>query len=127
VPFINPPGFVLENYDSIGKWQTVDPRSNGDPTLGAIDATAEVTFSMGNVKAIGTPRQLMEEITRTPLAKRIYAEKAVAFARGRLPNPNDACTVELVHMKLSVDGYNILDLLADLTQSESFRLRVREN
>jgi hypothetical protein len=127
VPFINPPGFVLENYDSIGKWQTVDPRSNGDTTLGAINATAEVTFSMDNVKAISTPRELMEEIAKTPLARRIYVEKAVAFARGRLPNPNDACTVELIDMKLSQDGYSMLDLLADLTQADSFRLRVRGN
>jgi hypothetical protein len=118
---------VLENYDSIGKWQTVDPRSNGDPTLGAIDATAEVTFSMGNVKTISTPRELMEEISRTPLARRIYAEKAVSFARGRLPNPNDACTVELIDMKLTQDGYGMLELLADLSQADSFRLRVRGN
>src|SRR4029077_18470809 len=30
---INPPGFALENYDGLGKWQTVDPRG------GAIDAS----------------------------------------------------------------------------------------
>jgi hypothetical protein len=38
---VNPPGFALENYDGIGKWQTVDPRG------GAIDAsitTAAVNF-----------------------------------------------------------------------------------
>jgi hypothetical protein len=126
-PYVNPPGFVLENYDAIGKWQTVDPRSGGDATLGAINPTATVTFSDDNVKTITSPLELMQEISQTPLARRIYAEKAVTFATGRLPNPSDACTVNLIDMKLSQDGYNILDLLADLTQSDSFRLRVREN
>jgi hypothetical protein len=69
----------------------------------------------------------MEEISKTPLARRLYAEKSVSFATGRLPNPNDACTVERIDMKLSQDGYGMLDLLADLTQADSFRLRVREN
>jgi hypothetical protein len=126
-PFINPPGFVLESYDAVGKWQTVDPRSAGDPTLGAINAKATVTFSANNVKEITNPRELMEEIGKTPMAKRIYSQKWVSFTTGRLPNPNDACTVELIDMKLSQGGYTILDLLADLTQTDSFRLRVREN
>jgi hypothetical protein len=126
-PYINPPGFALENYDAIGKWQTVDPRSGGDATLGAIDATTTVTFSETNVKTIMTPLELMQGISQTPLARRIYAEKAVSFATARAPNPQDACTVDLIDMRLSTDGYNILNLLADLTQSDSFRLRVREN
>jgi hypothetical protein len=126
-PFINPPGFVLENYDATGKWQTVDPRSADDPTLGAIDSTATVTFSADNVKEISSPRELMEEISKTPLAKRLYAQEWVSFTTGRQPNPNDTCTVDLIDMKLSQGGYTILDLLADLTQTDSFRLRVREN
>jgi hypothetical protein len=126
-PYINPPGFVLETYDAIGKWQTIDPRSGGDPTLGAIDATATVTFSEDNVKTISRPLELMQGIASTPLARRIYVTKAVSFTTGRLPNPNDACTVDLIDTKLSLGGYTILNLLADLTQADSFRLRVREN
>lgn len=127
VGIINPPGYVLENFDSVGKWQTVDPRSGGDAAAGAIDSTATVTFGPGNVKTISTVRELMEEISRSSLAKRVYAERAVSFATGRLPNPNDDCTVEAIDLKLSEDGYGILDLLADLTQADSFRLRVQEN
>jgi hypothetical protein len=127
MPFINPPGFVLEVYDSIGKLQTVDPRSAGDPVAGAINPTATVTFSSTHTKTIHGPRELMEEIAKTPKARRIYVEKSVSFATGRLPNPNDACTVDTIDAKLSQDGYTILNLFADLTQAESFRLRVREN
>jgi hypothetical protein len=121
MPFVNPPGFALENYDAIGAWQTTDRL--GDP----INSAATVTFSEDNVKDITTPRQLMEEIGKGPQAKRIYAEKWVSFAYGRAPNSNDACIVEDLNGKLAQDGYTVLNLLADLTQADSFRLRTRAN
>jgi len=126
-PFVNPPGFVLEKYDSIGKWQTVDPRSGGDADAGKIDGTATVTFSAGNVKKINTPRELMEEITKTPMAKRMYAEKAVAFATRRVANANDACTVNVLNTKLAEDGFPLLDVFTEMTQADSFRFRVKGN
>jgi hypothetical protein len=126
-PFVNPPGFVLETYDSIGRWQTVDPRSGGDADAGKIDATATVTFSTGNVKKISNPRELMEEITKTPMAKRMYAEKAVAFATRRVANANDACTVNVLNTKLAEDAFALLDVFTEMTQADSFRLRVKGN
>jgi hypothetical protein len=126
-PYINPPGFVLENYDSIGKWQTVDPRNGGDAVAGAINPTATVTFSMINQKSVKNARELMDEIVTTPMTKRIYAEKAVVFATGRLANANDTCTVDAINTKLSQDGYALIDLFSELTQADSFRLRVRGN
>jgi hypothetical protein len=120
---INPPGFALENYDGIGKWQTVDPRG------GAIDAsvtTATVEFGGGNSKQISSPSQLMQEIAQTPKAKQLYAQAWVSYAFGRAPNGNDRCLVDQLDAKLAQSGYSILNLLADLTQTDSFRLRVRE-
>jgi hypothetical protein len=55
----------------------------------------------------------------------MYAEKWVSFATGRQPNSNDACAVQDFDMKLSMEGYGVLDLLSDLTQVDSFRLRTR--
>jgi len=118
---INPPGFALENYDGIGKWQTVDPRG------GAIDAsvtTNTVNFGGGNTKPITTPLELMQEIARTPKGRQLYAQAWVSYAFGRAPNGNDKCVVDQLDAKLAEDGYSILDLLADLTQADSFRLRV---
>jgi hypothetical protein len=119
---INPPGFVLESFDGIGKWQTMDPRG------GAIDATvttATVNFGDGNTKQISSPLQLMQEIAHTPKARQLYAQAWVSYAFGRDPNTNDECVVDQLNTKLSQSGYTILNLLADLTQADSFRLRVR--
>jgi hypothetical protein len=120
---INPPGFALENYDGIGKWQTIDPRG------GAIDSTITtntVTFGDGKTKEISSPLQLMQEIAQTPKAKQLYAQAWVSYAFGRAPNANDRCLVDQLDTKLSQGGYSILNLLADLTQADSFRVRARE-
>jgi Protein of unknown function (DUF1592)/Protein of unknown function (DUF1588)/Protein of unknown function (DUF1585)/Protein of unknown function (DUF1595) len=118
-PFINPPGWVLENYDSIGKWQTIDPLG------GAIDATATVTFSPTNKQSVSSAKQMMDEIAKGEEARRIYAEKWVSFAYARPANSNDACVVGELDAKLANEGYTVLQLLADLTQADSFRLRVK--
>lgn len=118
-PFINPPGWVLENYDSIGKWQTIDPLG------GAIDATATVTFSPTNKQSVSSAKQMMDEIAKGEEARRIYAEKWVSFAYALPANSNDACVVGELDAKLANEGYTVLQLLADLTQADSFRLRVK--
>jgi hypothetical protein len=120
IPYVNPPGLVMENFDSIGKWQDTDPKG------GPIDTSnLQVTFSEDDVRTVATAADLMKGISETPKAKHMYAEKWVSFATGRQPNSNDACAVQDFDMKLSTEGYSVLDLLSDLTQVDSFRLRTR--
>jgi hypothetical protein len=120
-PYVNPPGFVMEHYDSIGKWQDTDPLG------GPINGTAEVSFTQTETKTISSPLQLMQEIGLGTITRHIYAEKWVSFTTGRLPNGNDRCIVDSLDAKLAMDGYTVLNLLADLTQADSFRLRVKGN
>jgi hypothetical protein len=116
---INPPGFVLENFDAIGKWQTVDQL--GDP----INPSGTVNFGNGNVQPIASVQQLMQQLAQVPAAQQTYAQSWVAFGYGRAPNQNDQCIADQVSAKLPQDGYRVLDVLADLTQADSFLSRVR--
>jgi hypothetical protein len=116
---INPPGYVLENFDAIGKWQTVDQLT------GPIDATANVNFGDGNVQKITSVQQLMQKLAQITKAQKSYAQYWVAYAYGRDPNQNDQCVADDIGMKLAGDNYSILNVLADLSQADSFRLRVR--
>jgi hypothetical protein len=116
---VNPPGYVLENYDAIGKWQTTDPLS------GPIDATANVNFGEGRMKTIANAQQLMQELAATPKGQQGYAQQWVSFGYGRAPNSNDQCVADKIGAKLAAPDYTILSVLADLTQADSFRLRVR--
>lgn len=116
----NPLGFVMENYDGIGKWQTKDLMG------GDINTTATVNFGNGvAAQQISNPVDLMKAIAAAPKAQELYAQAWVSFSTGRPPNGNDKCTVDSLKAKLAADGYSILGLLGDLTQTESFRLRVR--
>lgn len=119
---INPAGYVLESYDAIGKWQTTDLR--GGP-IDATVTTATVNFGDGVSKPISSPVQLMQEIAKMPKAQELYAKAWVSYAYGRNANANDQCVVDQLKTKLNGTGYSILNLLADLTQADSFRLRVR--
>jgi len=119
--YINPPGFALENYNSVGKWQDTDP-------LGApINPTTDVTFAEDNKVKVESPLQMMTELSKSSSVRRNFAEKVTAFATGRAPNPNDACDVDRLNTALSADGYTVLNLLSDLTQADSLRLRTQAN
>jgi hypothetical protein len=116
---INPPGYVMENYDAIGVWQTVDKLGNG-----AIDPVATVNFGGGVKKEIHNAQELMTELANIQKGQAMYAQNWVSFAYDRNPNPQDQCVADGIATKLGAGG-KILDVLADLTQADSFRTRVR--
>lgn len=120
---INPPGFVLERFNSIGAWQDTDARG------GAINSTAEVVLSLApeTKKTVTSPAELMAEIANLPSAQRLYAQQWVAFATGRGPNQNDTCTVDQLAPNLANAGYTIASMMADYTQADTFRLRTLGN
>ena len=118
---INPSGFVLEHYNSVGSWQDTDPLS------GPIDGTADVRFSATDTKTIHNPVELMTEIAGLPEAKHLYAQQWVAFASGRVPNSNDECIVSQISTSMASDSYAVMSVIADYTQADSFHLRTVSN
>lgn len=124
---INPAGYVLEKYDAIGRVQTVDPLG-GPIDAAATTATVFLGFDAAGAevrKEVSSPEQLMQEIAKIPAAQERYAKAWVSYAYGRSMNAYDQCVVDLAKSQLAAGGYTILNLLADLTRTDSFRLRVR--
>jgi len=120
VSVINPPGFVLENFDSIGQWQTTDQLG------GPIDATADVSFGYGNdPQHITNVADLMKGIAGSPNGQKTYAQYWTAFAYGRDPNAQDQCVADNISTKIAGGSYPILNILTDLTQADQFRMRVQ--
>lgn len=119
-PFINPPGFAMEAFDTAGGWQTVEP-DNQVP----IDTTAEIALDdSGDVTIpVNGPRELMEAIIAAPGARARYAAKWVSFAYQRETAAEDACTAQQLAAKMTTQGYRVQDLITDLTQTVSFRVR----
>jgi hypothetical protein len=119
-PVVNPPGFALENYDSIGTWQTAE-KSTGT----AIDSTSDVAIG-DKVVHVSGPVDLMTQIAGSPEAENCYAQRLVTFAYERELTNQDVCTVQMLAGKMNTSGYNIIALLTDLTQTQSFRYRAKE-
>jgi hypothetical protein len=100
-------------------WQTVDKLGNGP-----INPVATVNFGDGNRKEIKNAQELMTELAGIKKGQSMYAQGWVSFAYGRDPNVNDQCVANSIATNLGADG-PILNVLADLTQADSFRSRVR--
>src|SRR6185503_16041014 len=66
---VNPPGFVLENYDSVGTWQTTEKG-----TTFAIDPVADVAIGANTVK-VNNPVELMQKIAASPEGQSCYAQR----------------------------------------------------
>jgi hypothetical protein len=122
---VNPPGYIFEKFDAIGKVQTQDLRG------GAIDAavtTANVTFGTKpdgtpDTRPISSPEQLMAAVAEMTAPGNRYAKVLVEFGYDRDNNQFDQCVVDQLSAKIKAGAYPILSLAADLTQADSFRLR----
>jgi hypothetical protein len=119
--YINPPGFVLEHYNSVGTWQDTDPLG------GTIDGTADVYFNSGDTETISSPSQLMTKLSTLSNAQYTYAQNWVSYATGRVANANDACTVDTLSGNLAGSSYTIANMMADYTQADSFSQRTMGN
>lgn len=116
---INPPGFVMENFSAVGSIQTTDPVYGGE-----INTAVETVAFPSGAKPIGNAYEMMAEIGTLRNAKEIYARKWVSYATGRDANDFDQCTANLIADKMDAGAYNLASVLADITQADSFRLRV---
>jgi hypothetical protein len=118
-PFVNPPGFALEAFNTVGTWQT-----NEADTGAAIDTSADIMLD-GNSAAthVSGPSDLVTAIASASGARQQYASKWVSYAYEREGDPGDACTVQQLATKMTASGYTVLNLIADLTQTLSFRVR----
>jgi hypothetical protein len=115
---INPTGFALGSFDAVGQYQ---PNENGSP----IDTTGEVPMD-GTTISVNGPAELMTAISNSPQAQRCYAERWVQYAYQRQTNAADACVVDNMAASMVQGDYTVQQLIADLTQSDSFRLRALE-
>ena len=121
VNYINPPGFAMEAFDTVGSWQTTEHDTNAP-----IDTVADVALDAAgdSIVHVTGPLDLMNAIVTAPGAKAQYASKWVSFAYEREGSPDDACTVQQLAGKMTAGGYTVQNLITDLSQTLSFRVRV---
>ncbi|AKF09308.1 DUF1592 domain-containing protein [Sandaracinus amylolyticus] len=113
--FINPVGFAFEHFDALGAYRELD---NGE----AVDSTGTAMLGGREETSFAGATDLSTAIANSPTAQRCYARHWVEYAYARQV-ASDRCTIEQLGTRLGEDGYSILDLLVDLTQTDAFRHR----
>lgn len=116
---INPTGFAFESYDAIGAWQTTEK-----DTGAAINTVVEGVLIGATPTNVTGALDLMNAVANSAEAQRCYAQKWVDYSYQRVADPADACTVDrITYSMLTQPTYSVKNLVADLTQSLSFRTR----
>jgi len=113
---IDPPGFALENFNSVGQWRT-----KGDNGA-AIDT--------GGILADGTkvdgPVALRNAILARPDAfATVLTERLLTYALGRGVEPQDMPVVRAIVSKAAVNNYRLASLVQGIIDSAPFQMRTK--
>jgi len=111
---IDPVGFALENYDAVGQYRTTENSVT-------IDASGKIPGAADNVNGAV---QLAQQLADSPQVQQCFAQHWVEYGFGRTlrsSSPEDACLQEKVNSAFTASGFNVKQLLLDLTQTTAFQ------
>ena len=124
---IDPPGFVLENFDPVGRWREFYPihkKDEGGQTITRkgqpVDASAELADGTKLKDITDLKRHLVENIDQF---SRCLAGKLLTYATGRPPSFGDREEIERIVREVKAEGNGLQDLIIALVQSKSFRTK----
>ena len=110
---IDPLGFVLENYDPVGRWRERWPKSNAK-----IDPTGVLPDGTPIADVVDLKKWMVENID---LFSQCLAEKLMTYATGRVPNYAERSEIKSIVKKNHENGNGFQDLVLALIESETFR------
>jgi hypothetical protein len=113
---IDPPGFALENFDSIGQWRTAMP---GGAKIDANGVLADGT-------KINGPAELRQAILSRPEAfVTVITERMMIYALGRGLDPSDMPVVRRIVRQAGKNGYRLSTIVNGIIDSAPFQMRTR--
>ncbi|MCY3811729.1 MAG: DUF1592 domain-containing protein [Gammaproteobacteria bacterium] len=110
---IDPPGFALENFDSIGRYRERDASWN------AIDSAAVLPDGTRVHGIVGLKQALVAKPERFATT---VAERLLTYALGRGLEPFDAPSVREIVARTADDGFRMQALIVNVAQSYPFRM-----
>ncbi len=116
--FINPFGFVQENYDATGRWRTTD---NGAP----INSAISVSFLDEGDLVTDSPVAAMKTFTRSARFKQCFVRQLFRYYMGRDEAPADDPLLRKMFFSFAHDdAQDLIGLLRMLATSSHFSQRV---
>jgi hypothetical protein len=113
---IDPPGFALENFNSVGQWRDKDP--DGAPL--------DVAGTLADGSQVSGPVALREAILSRPNAfVTVVTEKMLTYALGRGLEPSDMPVVRRIVKKAAQNDYRLSSIVMGIVESAPFQMRTK--
>ncbi len=113
---IDPPGFALENFDSVGKWRDT----------GADGAPLDVAGVLADGTKVNGPAALREAILSRPDAfLTVVTERMLTYALGRGLEPADMPVVRRIVKKTAQNDYRLSTIVMGIVESAPFQMRTK--
>jgi mono/diheme cytochrome c family protein len=113
---IDPAGFALENFDSVGRWRDKDP--DGAPL--------DVAGTLADGTQVNGPVALREAILSRPDAfVTVVTEKMLTYALGRGLEPSDMPVVRRIVKKAAQNDYRLSSIVMGIVESAPFQMRAK--
>ena len=113
---IDPPGFALEHFNSIGQWRETDEKGRPIDSAGILaDGTK-----------VDGPIAMRDAILKRPDAfATVLTTRLMTYALGRGLEPSDMPVVRKIVKKAAADDYRFASIIAGIVDSPLFQMRTR--
>jgi len=113
---IDPAGFALENFNSVGQWRD----------KGADGAPLDVAGTLADGTKVNGPVELREAIASRPDAfVTVITEKMLTYALGRGLEPADMPVVRRIVRKAAQNDYQLSSVIMGIVESAPFQMRTK--
>jgi len=113
---IDPVGFALENFDSVGRWRDTGPDG----------AALDVVGTLADGSQVNGPSALQQAILGRPDAfVTVVTEKLLTYALGRGLEPADMPVVRRIVKKAEQNDYRLSTVVIGIVESAPFQMRTK--
>ncbi len=114
---MDPPGFVLENYDAIGRWRDADEAG----------APVDAAGALADGTRVDTPAAFREALVAYDVSvARTITEKLLGYAIGRTAEHHDQPAIRQIVAAAEQQGYRWSSIVLGIVNSMPFQMRSAE-
>ena len=119
---INPMGFVMQNYDALGRYVEVEKVFDDNGNIIAthnLDTSAHPNIDAFNEPKVNNASEMSEAIANSVAGPKCMTQRWFEFAHGRAPAAEDSC--QLNNDFENVENVSIQDMIKGHVMSPAFR------
>jgi hypothetical protein len=111
---IDPPGFALEQFNSVGQWRETTETGAAIDSAGVLADGAKVDGPIALRRAI---------LSRPDAFVTVLTERLMTYALGRGIEPSDMPVVRSIVKKTALNSYRLSSMITNIVESAPFQMR----